>query len=88
MVGQYIANNSSLSPKNYGYARWSDLMRATDYFEEVAGDNHQPSFRDKKGGKPPDANNVAGSASDWAPLELRRQPTIAPEGRPVRALSV
>jgi hypothetical protein len=39
-VGQYIANNSSLSPKNYGYARWSDLMRATEYFEETSGDNH------------------------------------------------
>ncbi len=56
MVGQYIANNSSLSPKNYGYARWSDLMRATEYFEEASGDNHQPSFRDKKTGKSPSAS--------------------------------
>jgi hypothetical protein len=55
-IGQYIANNSSLSPKNYGYARWSDLMRATEYFEEVSGDNHQPSFRAKKTGKPPEGN--------------------------------
>ena len=47
-IGQYIANNSSLSQKNYGYARWSDLMRATEYFEEIPGDNHQPSFRLKK----------------------------------------
>jgi len=54
-VGQYIANNSSLSPKNYGYARWSDLMRATEYFDEVSGDNHQPSFRDKKAGRPLEA---------------------------------
>ena len=46
-VGQHIANNSSLSHKNYGYARWSDLMRATDYFEEASGENHQPSFRNK-----------------------------------------
>jgi len=53
-IGQYIANHSSLSSKNYGYARWSDLMRATEYFEEVSGDNHQPSFRDKKAGKSPE----------------------------------
>lgn len=55
-VGQYIANNSSLSHKNYGYARWSDLMRATEYFEEMSGDNHQPSFRNKKAGTSPEAS--------------------------------
>jgi hypothetical protein len=49
-IGQSIANNSSLSPKNYGYGRWSDLLRATEYFEETAGENHQPSFRSKKAG--------------------------------------
>jgi len=54
-VGQYIANNSSLSSKNYGYARWSDLMRATEYFEMTSGDNHQPSFRNKKTGTAPEA---------------------------------
>jgi len=63
-IGQYIANNSSLSPKNYGYARWSDLIRATEYFEEVAGENHQPSFREKKAGKRPDAGSVAASVGD------------------------
>jgi hypothetical protein len=46
-IGQYISNHSSLSPKNYGYARWSDLIRATECFEEVAGDNQQPSFKTK-----------------------------------------
>ncbi len=55
-IGQYIANNSSLSPKNYGYAKWSDLMRATEYFDEVSGENHQPSFRDKKTGRSPEAS--------------------------------
>jgi uncharacterized protein (TIGR00288 family) len=47
-IGQYIANNSSLSQKNYGYARWADLMRATEYFEDMCDANHQPSFRSKK----------------------------------------
>jgi uncharacterized protein (TIGR00288 family) len=51
-IGQYISNHASLSPKNYGYARWSDLIRATGYFEEVPGDNQQPSFKSKGRTKP------------------------------------
>lgn len=51
-IGQYISNHSSLSPKNYGYARWSDLIRATEYFEEVAGETNHPSFRARKFQKP------------------------------------
>lgn len=43
-IGQYISNHSSLSCKNYGYSRWSDVIRATEYFEESVGDNHQPAF--------------------------------------------
>ena len=43
-IGQYISNHSSLSCKNYGYSRWSDLIRATEYFVEDVGDNNQPSF--------------------------------------------
>jgi hypothetical protein len=56
LLGQYIANHSSLSQKNYGYARWSDLIRATGYFDEISGDNHQPSFRNKKTGKTAEAS--------------------------------
>lgn len=48
-IGHYISNHSSLSSKNYGYARWSDLIRATEYFEEVTGENNQPSFGTKSG---------------------------------------
>lgn len=47
-IGQYISNHSSLSSKNYGYARWSDLIRATEYFEERQGENHQIAFGTKK----------------------------------------
>lgn len=47
-IGQYISNHSSLSAKNYGYSRWSDLIRATEYFEESAGENNQVSFGSKK----------------------------------------
>lgn len=47
-IGQYISNHSSLSSKNYGYARWSDLIRATAYFDENQGENHQVAFGAKK----------------------------------------
>jgi uncharacterized protein (TIGR00288 family) len=43
-IGQYISNHSSVSSKNYGYARWSDLIRATGYFQESVDDNNQPGF--------------------------------------------
>lgn len=46
-IGQHIRNQSSLSPSNYGYSRWSDLMRATEYFEEEQR-SQQPWFRKKR----------------------------------------
>lgn len=48
-IGHYISNNSSLSPKNYGYARWSDLMRATDYFDMELREHH-PYFKARRTG--------------------------------------
>lgn len=39
-VGQYISNNSSFSPINYGYRKLSDLITASELFEvEVRNDN-------------------------------------------------
>ncbi len=32
-VGQYISNNSSFSPVNYGYKKLSDLIRASELFK-------------------------------------------------------
>jgi uncharacterized LabA/DUF88 family protein len=32
-VGQYISNNSSFSPVNYGYKKLSDLIKASELFE-------------------------------------------------------
>ncbi|MDA3800145.1 MAG: NYN domain-containing protein [Kiritimatiellae bacterium] len=32
-VGQYISNNSSFSPVNYGYKKFSDLIRKSELFE-------------------------------------------------------
>jgi uncharacterized protein (TIGR00288 family) len=55
-IGHYISNHSSLSSKNYGYARWSDLIRATEYFDESLGENHQVAFGSKNAkGAPPQA---------------------------------
>jgi len=47
-IGKYISNQSSLSSKNYGYARWTDLIRATEYFEEHQAENHQVAFANKR----------------------------------------
>lgn len=47
-IGQYIANHSSLSSKNYGFAKWSDLVRATEYFEEQTTEGNHPAFGTRK----------------------------------------
>jgi hypothetical protein len=39
-VGQYISNNSSFSPVNYGYKKLSDLIRASDLFEMTIRDKN------------------------------------------------
>lgn len=57
LIGTYISNQSSLSSKNYGYAKWSDLIRATEYFEEEEGENHQPSFRSRRKAAAPRENS-------------------------------
>jgi hypothetical protein len=54
-IGHYIANDAKLSCKNYGYARWSDLIRATEYFEESVKDEHHVYFRRRQA-----ANSAAG----------------------------
>lgn len=40
-VGSYISNNSSLSPVNYGFKKWSDLVRAIELFDvDMRQGNH------------------------------------------------
>ena len=46
-IGGYISNHSSLSFKNYGYPRWTDLVRATEYFDMEARDSNHSFFREK-----------------------------------------
>jgi uncharacterized protein (TIGR00288 family) len=48
-VGHYISNKSSLSPVNYGYQKWSDLIRVSDLFDiEMRNDNTVMYIRDKR----------------------------------------
>lgn len=47
-VSQQINRQISLSPKNFGYAKWQSLIRATEYFEEEKKSKGQLFFRIKK----------------------------------------
>ena len=40
-VGSYISNNSSLSPVNYGFKKWSDLVRAIELFDVDMRQRHR-----------------------------------------------
>ena len=48
-IGTYVTNQSSLSSKNYGYAKWTDLIRATEYFDTELRESKHPFFRAKVG---------------------------------------
>lgn len=45
-VGQRIRNQSSMDPRNYGYARLTDLIRATELFETKDDATSSMAFRD------------------------------------------
>ena len=48
-VGQYISNNSSFSPVNYGYRKLSDLIKASELFEvEVRNGNKAIYIKDAR----------------------------------------
>jgi len=48
-VGQYISNNTSFSPVNYGYRKFSDLIRVSDLFSiQMRNDNSVMYIRDSK----------------------------------------
>ncbi|MDD2600055.1 MAG: NYN domain-containing protein [Kiritimatiellae bacterium] len=48
MVGQYISNNSSFSPINYGYKKLSDIIRVIGLFNIEMRDNNSTVFVRKK----------------------------------------
>ena len=47
-VGQYISNNSSFSPINYGYKKLSDLVRVSDLFHFNKLENKGLYIKDKR----------------------------------------
>ncbi len=48
-VGQYISNNTSFSPVNYGYKKLSDLIRVSDLFEiKMKNDNSGMYIKDSR----------------------------------------
>lgn len=47
-VGHVIASQSPLSPRNYGYAKWAGLIRATECIEEEVRNQNQPHIRLKR----------------------------------------
>ncbi|KQZ70503.1 NYN domain-containing protein [Nocardioides sp. Root151] len=47
-VGQRIRNQSSMDPRNYGYQRVTDLLRATELFESRDDSTSAVSFRDRR----------------------------------------
>ncbi|MDC0662773.1 NYN domain-containing protein [Marinobacter sp. SS21] len=53
-VGQYISNNSSFSPVNYGYKKLSDLIRVSELFEIKRGEKNATFIRQ------PEARNWSG----------------------------
>lgn len=48
-VGQYISNNSSFSPVNYGYQKLGELIRASELFKiKVRKDNSMMYIKDER----------------------------------------
>ncbi len=48
-VGQYISNNSSFSPVNYGYKKLSDIIRVSDLFKvEMRKNNSVMYIKDER----------------------------------------
>ncbi|MCF8090877.1 MAG: NYN domain-containing protein [Desulfotignum sp.] len=48
-VGQYISNNTSFSPVNYGYKKLGELIRACDLFQiQMRNENSVMYIKDKK----------------------------------------
>jgi hypothetical protein len=43
-VGEYISNNSSFSPVNYGYQKLSELIKASELFEVRMRNNNSVMY--------------------------------------------
>ena len=68
-IGQRIRNQSSMDPRNYGYARITDLLRASELFEVRDENTSMISFRDIREAK----------AAESAKKPATRKSTAAPK---------
>ena len=50
-VGNHISNQSSFDPRNYGYAKLSRLLEATDLFDIRDSGGQSDGRRDRRGGR-------------------------------------
>jgi uncharacterized protein (TIGR00288 family) len=59
-VGNHISNQSSFDPRNYGYAKLSKLLEATDLFDMRDSGGPAMAVRDRRGGAGSSTNGTGG----------------------------
>lgn len=59
-VGNHISNQSSFDPRNYGYAKLSRLLEATDLFEVRDAGGQNMAVRDRRGAAATSTNGTGG----------------------------
>ena len=59
-VGNHISNQSSFDPRNYGYAKLSKLLEATDLFDIRDTGGPAMAVRDRRGGAVTSTNGTGG----------------------------
>ena len=59
-VGNHISNQSSFDPRNYGYAKLSKLLEATDLFDIRDAGGQNMAVRDRRGGAGTSTNGTDG----------------------------
>ena len=81
-IGKNISNQASFDPRNYGFKRLSDLIRAIDLFEsEFRNNNSELYIRDRRKRKPEN-----GGAECEVPLATSEPATAEPAfTKPVRS---
>ncbi|HYN65970.1 MAG TPA: OST-HTH/LOTUS domain-containing protein, partial [Ornithinibacter sp.] len=59
-VGNHISNQSSFDPRNYGYAKLSKLLEATDLFDIRDTGGSAMAVRDRRGGAATSTSGTGG----------------------------
>ncbi len=59
-VGNHISNQSSFDPRNYGYAKLSKLLEATDLFDIRDAGGQNMAVRDRRGAAGTSSNGTGG----------------------------